>query len=165
LRRNGIDFSESELLAWLAKEYLQRWRGEGVKSATARRYNPGKGGYRVRPWYVDRVLYSLLWQRAIHSGESVSRMLDFAIRFYMPRLVEILLRNPRGGKRHSGSNSVYWRRRSSARARQLPQVFINYQCDTLENKSGPLDYRQKAVFIAKAGLSPHEILYWLRNAA
>lgn len=165
LRRNGVDFSESELLGRLAKEFLQRWRGAGAKSATARRYNQGKGGYRVRPWYVDRVLYSLLWQRALHSGESVSRMLDFAIRFYLPRLVETLLRNPKPGKDRLVSNWGYWRRRSLARSGHLPQVFINYQCKTMENKSGPLNYLQQAAFIPKGGLSPYEILHWLRHAA
>ncbi len=164
VRRNGLELSESVLLAMLAKEYLRRWRGFGIKSATARRYNIGKGTYCVRPWYVDRVLYSLLWHRAIHSGESVSRMVDFAIKFYLPRLLESLLRNAKPGSDRSGRNTDYWRRRSLARSGQLGVAFINYQCETIKNKSGVLKYIQKAVIIAKKGLSPLEILYWTRYA-
>lgn len=165
LRRNGITMSESEILSRLAKEYLQRWRGAGQKSATARRYNVDTGAYRIRPWYVDRVLYALLWQRALHSGESISRMLDFAVRFFVPRLLESLLGTLRGGSRQSQANIDYWRRRSEARPHKCGEVFISYQCKTHENHDGQLRYTQTAIQIPKKGLSPGEILHLLKHAA
>jgi len=157
--------SESEVLSRLAKEYLQRWRGAGQKSATARRYNADTGAYRIRPWYVDRVLNALLWQRALHSGESISRMLDFAVRFFLPRLLENLLGVRRGYSRQSQINIDYWRRRSEARPRKYGEVFINYQCQTHENRDGQLKFTQSAVQTPKKGLSPGEILHLLKHAA
>jgi len=96
LRRKGVCWSESELLRRLAKTYLRHWIGRYLKSATARRYNLTIEGekYVRMPWYVDQMLYAILWQRAIHSGESISRMFDFAIRHYLPRLMEEHLRSP-----------------------------------------------------------------------
>jgi len=165
LGRNGIRMSESELLSRLAKEYLQRWRGQGKKSARARRYNASPGHYRVRPWYVDRVLYSLLWERAIHSGESVSRMVDFAVQYYLPRLLELLLRNPLPSNRGSMKNAPYWRQRADCRPAQRPELFINYECQTYFNRAGHLAYTQYSTPISKKGLSPGEILHWLKHAA
>lgn len=165
LRRNGLTLSESEILTSLAKEYLKRWRGEGKKSATPRRYNVEAAAYRIRPWYVNRVLYSALWERGIHSGESVSRMVDFAVRFYLPRLLEVLLRVRRAGVRQSPSNIAYWARRSMARKRAYREVFINYQCKTYLNHAGDLIYMQVCTQVPKKGLSPAEIQHWNRTAA
>jgi hypothetical protein len=165
LARNGIRMSESELLSRLAKEYLLRWRGQGKKSATARRYNASAGLFRVRPWYVDRVLYSLLWERAIHSGESVSRIVDFAVQHYLPRLLELLLRNPLPRNRRSMKNAQYWRQRADSRPAQQAEHFINYECQTHFNHGGQLIYTQYSSPISKKGLSPGEILNLLKHAA
>lgn len=165
LSRNGIRMSESELLSRLAKEYLLRWRGHGKKSARARRYNASPGVYRVRPWYIDRVLYSLLWERAIHSGQSVSRIVDFAIRQYLPRLLELLLRNPLPLRPGSMNNAQYWRKRADNRPSQRAEYFINYECQTHFNHGGQLIYTQYSTPISKKGLSPGEILHLLKHAA
>jgi hypothetical protein len=165
LARNGIRMSESELLSRLAKEYLLRWRGQGKKSATARRYNASAGLFRVRPWYVDRVLYSLLWERAIHSGESVSRIVDFAVQHYLPRLLELLLRNPLPRNRRSMKNAQYWRQRADSRPAQQAEVFINYQCRTYLNHAGHLSYVQTCTHIPKKGLGLAEIRHWNTHAA
>jgi hypothetical protein len=157
--------SESELMSSLAKEYLKLWRGNGRKSATARRYNAEVASYRIRPWYVNRVLYSALWERAIHSGESVSRMVDFAVRFYLSRLLEVLLRVRRAGRKQSPANIAYWSRRSSARRRPYCEVFINYQCRTYLNHAGHLSYVQTCTHIPKKGLGLAEIRHWNTHAA
>ncbi len=166
-RRAGLDWSESELLRRLAKLYLQAWRGQGRKSATARRYNRAAvaQGYRRIPWYVDKVLYAALSQRALHSGESVSRMLDFAIRHYSRRLLEQALRNPYTRHPRARRNAAYWESLYAKRRVKRPDLFITYSCETMENGRSGLAYIQKYVIIPKTGLTPGDILHLLRHAA
>lgn len=166
-RRRGLDWSESELLRRLAKLYLQAWRGRGKKSATTRRYNQVRSAkkYARIPWYMDRVLYSVLWERAVHSGESVSRMLDFAIRHYLPRLLEEALQNPYTRHPVARRNLSYWRARCEKRRNKRPDLFITYACETAVNSVTELSYWQKCTIIPKIGLSPAEILHLLRYAA
>ncbi|GAB4426328.1 MAG: hypothetical protein OHK0011_07840 [Turneriella sp.] len=154
LLRNGIAWSESELLRRLAKVYLRHWRGRQLKSATARRYNRSiKGEKYVRvAWYIDRVIYSTLWQRAIHSGESVSRMLDFSIRMFLPRLMEECLRSPMPDCARARRNSTYWQERFRRRHNPQPEIFVTYQCKTEINASTGLRYVQEYKIIPKAEL-------------
>jgi len=96
LEAKGIVWSESELLHRLAMLYVQSWRGNKLKSATARRYNQSapEGKYIRVSWYISKALYSILWERAIHSGMSISRILEFSFRYYLRRLLEETLRTP-----------------------------------------------------------------------
>jgi hypothetical protein len=153
LKRNGVLWSESELLRRLAKMYLRHWRGRGVKSATARRYNHDQSEKYVRmAWYIDKVLYSVLWERAIHSGESVSRMLDFAIRHYLPRLLEEYLRSAIPGMARSARNAPYWKVRFERRYKPQAEIFITYRCSTEKNDHSGLTYRQEALVLRKSEL-------------
>lgn len=167
LRRNGVPWSESELLRRLAKLYLRHWRGRGVKSATARRYNREFAGEKyVRvAWYVDRVLYAVLWERSVHTGESISRQLDFAIRHYMPRLLEEFLSSPMPGSARARRNHTYWRNRLEKRPHPQPDVFITYECCTAENSHSALRYAQEYRIYRKNELSSGDILYLLRRAS
>lgn len=159
LRRNGVCWSESELLRRLAKAYLRHWRGRDRKSATARRYNAAIEGEKyVRvAWYADQMLYAILWQRAIHSGESVSRMLDFAIRHYLPRLVEETLRTPMSGCARAARNHAYWLARYLRRNKPQSEIFITYQCDTHENSPIGLKYTLEYRILTKSELLRLEI--------
>lgn len=159
LRRNGIHYSESEIFQRLMKLYLQKWRGKCGKSASARRYNVKGPGYVIRPWYVSKVIYSLVWQRAIHSGESVSRMLDFSVRFYLPQLLESLLRVPMPRCPRSNQNAPYWGRKYGERKHKASVGFINYSCETSENQNGRLRYVQESTFFPKNRLEPAQILH------
>ncbi len=143
LRRNGREYSESELLRQLAMLYLQSWRGSKLKSATARRYNITiKNLKYVRvSWYIDKVLYSILWERGVHSGMSVSRMLEFALKRYMPRLMEDILRNPIKGNATSKRNAAYWQKRYEQRARPKPKIVITYAAKTHRNSIIRLKFR------------------------
>lgn len=167
LGRNGIIWSESELLRRLAKMYLGLWRGGGGKPAATRRYNVSLKDhtYGRVSWYIDRVLHAILAERALHSGESVSRMLDFAIRIYMAQLLEACLRTPMPKHCRGGRNAGYWQKRWQLRKRQLPQLFITYECKTMENGPGGLRFEQTYNIIPKTGLSPGDILYLLQHAA
>ncbi len=165
LSRNGIKLSEQEILRRLLKLYLKNWRGRRLKSDTPRRYNQSAGLYTIRPLYIDQVLYSAAWERAIHSGESVSRMLDFAIRTYLPRLLESLLSSSQRIGQTRPYNAAYWRKRLLARKAQYPDFFINYRCQTHENNNQVLEYQQRTEIISKTGLSPWEILDLMRIAS
>lgn len=147
------------------KLYLQQWRGVSEKSASTRRYNSERFEYVIRPWYVNKVLYSAMWQRAIHSGESVSRMLDFAVRNYLPRLLEDLLRIPMPGCHRAVRNAPFWTKRYDNRKHKSPEGFINYSCKTTENQKTNICYVQQSTFFPKSNLEPAEILHLTRYAA
>ncbi len=162
LSRHHFDFSEQRIFSWLLKFYLTQWRGHGKKPACLRRYNMDGHEYKIRPLYINQVLHAAVTQRAMHSGESVSRILDFAIRVYLPRLLEEIL---------TGSlplrcvgDKQYWQNRHSHRLNTTP-VFISYQSSTEVNTETGLHWLQKTEIIPKAGLSPWQILEVMRFAA
>ena len=164
LRRGGIAFSDDEIYRRLFRLYLRHWHGHGRKSAGLRRYNRQDGGYVIRPLYINEVLYSALWQRAIHSGESVSRILDVAIRLFLPRLVEgFLSQRQRGTLR--AYNIPYWERRYQRRRRFPGDFFINYRCRTLENNGRTLRYSQESMIFPKSELTIRQILDAIHTAA
>ncbi len=144
LKRNGWKYSESKLLRQLAMQYLQHWRGTGLKSATARRYNEKIKGIRYVqvPWYIDKVLYTVLWERGVHSGMAISRMLEFALRHFMPRLMESILRHPVKSHPFGKRNAPYWQKRYDQRKRHNPKIVIIYSAKTENNNSKNLSFRQ-----------------------
>ncbi len=162
--RHGIKWGEGEIISRLCKETVLRWRSGGPWTVSARRYNiqTDEIKYVIRPWRVDKNLYGVLWQRTIHSGESVSRFVDFAIRVFMPRFVEMYLHSPRRGSAFSARNHHFWAARY-ARRKSFPDYFINYQKATEKNENGGLETARKAVLIAKKGLSYAEYIHCLRT--
>jgi hypothetical protein len=167
LRRAGVHWSESRLYEELGKVYLSRWRGEGRKSATLRRYNSRIEGdsYVVRPWYVNQVLYSALAERGVHSGLSVSRMIDFALRYFLYIFLASLLRFPMPRCARAARNAPYWARVYESRRHKCPPVFISYLCETRKNAGGNLEYLQNLNIIPKKGLTPSQILEVMSYAA
>ena len=162
--RNGFFFSDQEIYRWLLKFYLSHWRGDGVKTNGLRRYNVRGKAYEIHPLYINQMLHAAIWQRALHSGESVSRMLDVAIRIYLPRLLEQILGTPRWSK-ISERNKLFWAARFRRRRHVYQDVFINYYCKTSHNYRGMLEYSQKVCMIPKTGLTPAQIWHLLQNAA
>lgn len=163
--RNGVRLSEQAIYGRLLKLYLKNWRGQGLKTNGLRRYNANQEKYGIRPLYINQVLHAAVWERAVHSGESLSRILDFAIRIYLPRLMEQLLRRPIAHSARSIRNHPYWASRLAHRPRKYPDFFINYACETIRNDSNSLQYFQTSRIISKAGLSPWQILDLIRIAA
>jgi hypothetical protein len=161
--RNSIRYSEQEIYRRLFKLFLKNWRGKGKKTNGLRRYNAGGKDFEVHPLYINQVLYAALWQRALHSGESISRMLDVAIRVYLPQLLESLLCDTRPDMTLP-ENTRYWMMRYRRR-KQSPDFFINYLCHTRENDHRGLEYSQNTEIISKAGLSPMQIWDLLHRAA
>ncbi len=149
--RNGIVYSDQEIYRRLFKHYLKNWRGRGRKTNGLRRYNADGKLYEIHPLYINQVLYALLWQRALHSGESVSRMLDVAIRVYLPRLLEELLCQSSPGMKLT-RNATYWDLRYARRIHQYADFFINYRCKTEKNDAAGLEYSQSAKIFFKADI-------------
>lgn len=162
--RNGIYYSEQEIYRRLLKYYLKNWRGRGLKTNRTRRYNADGKSYQVHSLYVNQVLYAALWQRALHSGESISRMLDCAIRVYLPRLLEGLLGQP-NSRGFLSVNSAYWAHRYQRRKVRYSDFFINYVCETLQNDAQGLEYSQKLQILHKSDLSLMQIWEMLNIAA
>lgn len=156
--RHRIYYSDQEIYRRLFKLFLKCWRGQGPKTNGLRRYNRDGRLYGVHPLYINQVLYAALWQRALHSGESVSRMLDVAIRVYLPRLLESLLGQ-------AGAASKYWKARYNRRSGTFPDFFINYTCQTRNNDGANLCYLQETKLISKSNLSVMEIWDLLHRAA
>ena len=142
LTRNEIFIAEQQLYAQFFRLYLKRWRGHGKKSATLRRYNRDGRKYAIRPLYINQILYATLWQRAIHSGVSVSRILNFAIYYFSRRLLEDMIST----KRANGKNFDYWKALNRLRKPVTSEYFINYECKTIQNGKTGLKYLQNTIF-------------------
>ena len=162
LSRHGLDFSEQRIFLWLLKSYLNQRGRLGKKPACLRRYNTDGHEYKIRPLYINQVLHAAVTQRAMHAGESVSRILDFAIRVYLPRLLEEVLTGSRPLR--CAGDKKYWQDRY-ARRRNTTPVFISYRCSTEIHAEKGLHWLQKTEIIPKAGLSPWQILEVMHFAA
>ena len=161
LQRHGLKFSESRLSEELLRLYLRHWRGIGKKPATLRRYNIDGKDYQIRPLYINRVLHAAATQRALHTGESLSRMLDVAVRVYARRLLESVLSSHGQVDRHIRE---IWNKKY-ARRRLRDAYFISYEGETLENRGSTLSWMSKAHLIPKKGLRADEILARMRDSA
>lgn len=125
LSRNKQNFSENYLLKELLREYLITWRGKMKSTGRTRRYNLTGKKYVRRAIYINYSLYRAAWQRSSHSGESVSRMVDFAVRCILPRvLARLLAVAPKSY--FENQNSEYWRRRWFCRKIVRQEIFLNY---------------------------------------
>jgi len=149
--RHGIIYSDQEIYRRLFKHYLKNWRGRGQKTNGLRRYNRDGKSYEVHALYINQVLHAALWHRAMHSGESISRMLDVAIRIYIPRLLEEILCYSAQVMTFR-RNKAFWNSRYARRKHQYPEFFINYQCRTEKNDPKGLHYMQKVEILSETEL-------------
>lgn len=122
LRGRDVYLSEQEIFRALIRLYLTKWRGAGCKTSSLRRYNVKGKDYVVKPLYLELALSAAAWSRAIHSGVSISRMLDFAIRHYLQIFVQNQLHQ-------EGSPACV-------------KIAINYQCKTWKNSGRNLKFAQ-----------------------
>lgn len=148
LARNGVYMSEQKLIRLLLGEYLKSIRGAGGKAESARRYNIDGAKYVRRAAYFNHGLYGILWQRSAHRGESISRMLDFAIRTYLPQLVECWLNVPPLVPRVT-QNTPYWRERHCnrfLRKKIYYAGFLTYASHTQRQDKSELIWGQQTEF-------------------
>lgn len=141
LKRNRRNLSENYFLSELLREYLKSWRGLPTPAKVPRRYNLAGKQYIRRALYSGLALYRAAWLRGSHSGESISRMIDFSIRHILPRLLARLLAAvPKSF--YETRNSEFWRRRWYCRKNACPRFFLNYEeCGSKPENQG-LVWRQ-----------------------
>lgn len=148
LQRNRMDLSEHELCRRLLGIYLKLGKGSGGKAEHARRYNIVGMNYVRRAAYFNHGLYSILWQRGTHRGESISRMLDFAIRNYLPQVIEELLDVSPYSPRLT-RNTPYWRERHCNRFNRKKTYrsgFLTYASNTSKHQNAELKWEQQVDF-------------------
>lgn len=134
LSGKAIFRSEQAMFRGLIRLYLNKWRGGGGRTGGLRRYNLRGKEYLVKPLYLEMELAFRAWGRAVHSGVSVSRMLDFAIRHYLPLFVQGQM-----------TDQVMPSHDKSA---------INYQCFTWKNSDLNLYFMQRIDYRLPQAMPP-----------
>jgi hypothetical protein len=136
----GLHFSEQRLMRECLRIALKFWRSRGSIAACNRRYNKRVGEYQIVPFYSSESLRSVSWARCHHSGMSLSRLMDFAVTHYLPRVVEYWLRFEHRGT--AKSDAVIWREKYAKRLHS-EDFIISYQSKTQSNDGTTLEYREK----------------------
>ncbi len=132
LAGRGIICSEQEIFRGLLQLYLRKWRGRGSRASSLRRYNLKGKNYVVKSLYIESGFSAALWTRAVHSGITISRMLDFAIRHYLLIYMNQLF--------DSGQSAV-------------PSP-IQYGCITWQNSGVSLQYVQLVTHLLPQSMPP-----------
>lgn len=141
LEARGLDFSEQRLMRECLRLALKFWRGRQNIARRNKRYNPCAGPYEIVPFYTSEALRSVAWARCHHSGISLSRMMDFAVAHYLPRVIEGWL-----------CVDFYWRSREDvagwkakyALRRNSAEFIISYETRTDNNNGIVLDFCEKS---------------------
>ncbi len=136
----GIRYSEQRLMRDCLRLALRFWRGQRNMAARSKRYNPRSGPYEIVPFCSTEALRSVCMARCHHSGISLSRLMDFAVRYYLQRVTEDWLRN-----------DFYWRDKAdveiwNAKYRQRKnrsEFIISYASRTEKNDAVALEYVEK----------------------
>jgi uncharacterized membrane protein len=137
----GLNFSEQRLMRECLRLALKFWRGRRDIARRNKKYNQCLGPYEIVPFYTTEALRSIACARCHHSGISLSRMMDFAIARYLPRVIEEWL-----------SVEFYWRDRKDiaawagryARRRASSDFVINYDARTEKNNGIILEFCEKS---------------------
>jgi len=141
LQEQGIPFSEQRLMRECLRIALRFWRGRKEIARRNRRYNKCEGPYEIAPFYTSEALRSVAWTRCHHSGISLSRLMDFAITRYLPRVMEYWLRFEYRGR--DKADAAIWRQRYAQR-RNRDDFVISYHAYTRINDGIILDYGEKS---------------------
>lgn len=119
---------------------LKFWRGRKGIAARNRKYNKRPGPYEIVPFLTTESLRSVSWARCHHAGISLSRLMDFAIANYLPRVLEYWLRfDYRWRDKQDAEN---WRAKYSLR-RNREDFVISYNALTEKNDETFLHYEEK----------------------
>lgn len=119
---------------------LKFWRGRKGKSARNRKYNKRTGPYEIMPFYTSEALRSVAWARCHQAGISLSRVMDFAVRVYLSRVIESWLRFDYSGQRQE--DALIWEQSYSKRVDRSDFV-ISYQCKVSKSDKTGLIYGEE----------------------
>ncbi len=134
LAGKAIIRTEQEMFRDLLQIYLCKWRGGGSRTSSLRRYNLKGKNYIIKSLYIESGFSAALWTRAVHSGVTISRMLDFAIRYYLSTYV----------------NQQY----SLLAGISTGELSIQYQCNTWKNSGSNLQFVQMIAYLLPQAMPP-----------
>lgn len=140
LAENRIEFSEQRLMRECLRLALKFWRGHKGLAARNKKYNKRVGPYEIVPFCTTESLRSAAWARCHHSGIALSRLMDFAIANYLPRVVEYWLRFDYHWRDKQDAES--WRAKYAMR-RNREDFVISYCAHTEKNDRMSLYYSEK----------------------
>lgn len=137
----GIRFSEQRLLRECIRLALRLWHGRKEIAGRNRKYNRRPGPYLIIPFYTTEALRRVAHARCHHSGMSFSRLVDFAVAQYLPRVVEYWLRFDFHG-RNKGDVAL-WKKRYGRRGNR-EDFIISYESCTEKNNGTVLAFTEKS---------------------
>lgn len=145
-KQRGLDFSEQRLMRECLRIALKLWRGRRNIAERNRKYNARVGPYEIVPWYTTENLRAIAHARCHHAGMSLSRLMDFAIMTYLPRVIEYWLRY-----------DYYWRDKQDASAwaekyacrKRSERFVISYVSQTERNDGNILRYSETTTIIPR----------------
>ncbi len=143
LGQHDLRFSEQRLMRECLRLALRLWRGRKEKARRNRRYNRKSGVYEIVPFYTTEALRSVAWLRCHHSGISLSRLMDFAVRHYLERVVERWLSIDYEGR--SPDDVEFWKSKYEKR-RVIANFIISYDNLTPRNDATVLAFEEKLEF-------------------
>ena len=157
LAGGGLQFSEQRLMRECVRIALKLWRGRRQIAARNRKYNRCAGAYEIVPFYTTEALRSAAWARCHHAGMSFSRLMDFAVACYLPRVLEYWLRFDYSWRDRQDAQS--WRAKYALR-RNSADFVISYQAVTLENNGTRLNFSEKTEILP---WPPDDGVNWYKN--
>jgi len=141
LAGKGLKYSEQRLMRDCLRLALKFWRGHGAIAACNKRYNKRLGHYEIVPFWSTEALRRVCWARCHHSGLSLSRLMDFAVSCYLPRVLEDWMANGPGWS--SKDDLTLWRDKYHARKHRSAFI-ISYESETAQNDGYILRYWEKS---------------------
>lgn len=137
LKESGVHLSEQRLMRECLRLALKFWRGRKHIAGRNRKYNKRIGPYEIVPFYTTEALRRVAHARCHHSGVSLSRLMDFAVANYLPRVIEYWLRFEY--RNRDKSDAAAWREKYERRLN--PSDFIiSYEACTEKNNGAMLKY-------------------------
>ncbi len=140
LLHRDIIFSEQRLMRECLRLALKFWRGNKEIAARNKKYNQRVGPYQIVPFCTTEALRSVSWARCHHAGISLSRLMDFAIANYLPRVVEYWLRFDYASREKS--DLEIWMAKYAVR-RHPENFVISYTANTEKNDGIILFYAER----------------------
>ena len=144
LNAHGIEFSAQRVMRECFRIALKLWRGRGPIADRTKTYNPCAGPCVIVPYYTTESMRSASWARCHHAGISHSRMMDFALRTYLPRVLEYWLSGVPHGR--DKKDAAFWAARY-ARRLNGESFLISYKATEFRNDGIVLNYAEKTEII------------------
>lgn len=140
MKNRGVNFSEQRLMRECLRIALKFWRGHEDRASRNKRYNGRNGPYEIVPFYTTEVLRSVTWARCHQAGISLSRVMDFAVKFYLPRVMEYWLRY--AYRNQDREDAELWAARYRQRLHR-EDFIISYEHRVVQNTENTLEFWEK----------------------